>query len=41
MGTVQGVRFQDRVSAACFPRRGRQTVVPQSTQARLLAGWRH
>jgi hypothetical protein len=41
MGTMVGVLFQYRVSAACFPRRGRQTVVPQRTQALRLAGLRH
>jgi hypothetical protein len=41
MGTMSGVLFPYSVSAACFPSWGRQTVVPQSTQALLLAGLRH
>ena len=38
---VHGVLSQHRFSAACFPQGERQTVVPQSTQVLLLAGWWH
>ena len=41
MGTMAGVLLQYRVSAACVPKWGRQTVGPQSTQALLWAGLRH
>jgi hypothetical protein len=38
---VQGALSSCRSSAACFPQGERQTVVPQSTQVRLLTGWWH